>query len=125
MPIIVHGPGIPETMRGGRPGELALNIDVAPTILEMAGVPIPSEMDGMSLYPHITGQQAPSRADFFMEHVGVIDVENPIPLDETIDAFNATIRAVAGERGWHVIDVSKMLDDLAYRRHHRADRPRV
>jgi arylsulfatase A-like enzyme len=36
-------------------------------------------MDGMSLYPLLSGRHAPARADFFMEHVGVVDVENPIP----------------------------------------------
>jgi arylsulfatase A-like enzyme len=79
VPIIVRGPGIPETMRGGRPDELTLNIDVAPTILEMAGVPVPSEMDGKSFYPSLRGRPAPPRTDFFMEHVGVINVKHPIP----------------------------------------------
>jgi arylsulfatase A-like enzyme len=58
---------------------LALNIDIAPTILDMAGIPVPDEMDGISLFPHLTGHKAPSRSDFFMEHVGIVDVENPIP----------------------------------------------
>jgi arylsulfatase A-like enzyme len=79
VPIIIHAPGIPDTMRGGKSDHLTLNIDVAPTILDIAGIPIPSEMDGMSLYPLLSGQHAPERADFFMEHVGVVDVENPIP----------------------------------------------
>jgi arylsulfatase A-like enzyme len=36
-------------------------------------------MDGVSLYPTLKGHHGPSRKDFFMEHVGIIDVENPIP----------------------------------------------
>jgi arylsulfatase A-like enzyme len=79
VPIIIRGPGIPNTRRGLKLDDLALNIDVAPTILDMAGIPIPSEMDGRSLYPHVSGRRAPSRSDFFLEHVGVIDVETPIP----------------------------------------------
>ena len=78
-PIIIHAPGIPDALRGTKLDTLALNIDIAPTILDMAGISIPSEMDGMSLYPQVSGQHTSSRADFFMEHVGVIDVENPIP----------------------------------------------
>ena len=79
VPIIIRGPGIADTMRGLKLDNLALNIDIAPTILDIAGVPIPSEMDGMSLHPLLSGRGVPSRSDFFMEHVGVIDVENPIP----------------------------------------------
>ncbi|MCP4452528.1 MAG: sulfatase-like hydrolase/transferase, partial [Planctomycetes bacterium] len=79
VPIIIQGPGIAHTGRGIQLDDLALNIDIAPTILDMAGLPIPADMDGMSLYPHVTGQRVPSREDFFMEHVGIIDVENPIP----------------------------------------------
>jgi arylsulfatase A-like enzyme len=79
VPIIVHLPGMKNSRRGLKLDNLALNIDIAPTILDMAGIPVPPDMDGMSLYPHVTGRQAPSRADFFMEHVGIIDVKNPIP----------------------------------------------
>ncbi len=79
VPIIIRGPGIADTTRGRKLDNLALNIDIAPTILDMAGIPIPRDMDGESLYPHVTGQYVPSRTDFFMEHAGIIDVENPIP----------------------------------------------
>ena len=79
VPLIIHAPGMPDTMRGMKIDNLALNIDIAPTILDIAGIPIPSEMDGMSLHPFLNGRDAPSRTDFFMEHVGVVDVENPIP----------------------------------------------
>jgi len=58
---------------------MALNIDIAPTILDIAGVPIPSEMDGLSLYPLIKGENCKLRDEFFLEHVGVIDAFRPIP----------------------------------------------
>lgn len=79
VPIIIRVPGQPATLQGMRLDDLALNIDIAPTILDMAGIPIPPDMDGVSLYAHVSGQAAPARTDFFMEHVGVIDVKNPIP----------------------------------------------
>jgi len=78
-PLIISGPGIPDTRQGMKLDNLALNIDVAPTILDLAGIPVPEEMDGISLFQHLTGRQAPSRSDFFMEHVGIVDAENPIP----------------------------------------------
>lgn len=39
-------------------------------------------------------------------------------IDDTIDAYNAVIRAAAGRHGWHVVDLCQMLDDLAVRRNH-------
>lgn len=80
VPLIITGPGIPKSMRGKKINDLALNIDIAPTILDMAGIPIPPEMDGKSLYQKLKGNKAPLRSDFFMEHVGVIEVKDtPIP----------------------------------------------
>jgi arylsulfatase A-like enzyme len=78
-PIIIRGLGKADTARGVKLDNLALNIDIAPTILDIAGIEIPSQMDGVSLYPTLKGQDGPSRKDFFMEHVGVIKVKNPIP----------------------------------------------
>jgi len=79
IPIIIRGPGIADTSPGIKLDDLVLNIDIAPTILDIAGIPIPAEMDGLSLYPLLSGRNALLREDFFMEHVDVIDVENPIP----------------------------------------------
>ena len=79
IPIMIQGPGLADSQRGRALDHLALNIDIAPTILDIADIPIPPDMDGVSLYPHLSGGHVPSREDFFMEHVGVIDVETPIP----------------------------------------------
>ena len=50
--------------------ELALNIDVAPTILELGGVPIPELMQGRSLVPLFEDDPAADwRTEFFCEHL--------------------------------------------------------
>jgi arylsulfatase A-like enzyme len=51
--------------------EIALNVDVAPTILSLAGVPVPAAMQGRDLTPLARGQQPPWRSDFFYEHLFV------------------------------------------------------
>jgi len=55
-----------------RPGvvlpQMALNVDIAPTILDLAGAPIPDRMDGKSLKPLLTGQHADWREDFLYEY---------------------------------------------------------
>ncbi len=79
IPIIIYEPGIPAKLKGVKLDDLALNIDIAPTILDLAGIPVPDVMDGMSLSSFIRGKDAPTRTDFFMEHVDIIKVETPIP----------------------------------------------
>ncbi len=79
VPVIIDMPGTPRKMKGKRADNMVLNIDIAPTILDIAGIAVPAEMDGMSQLPYLRGQEVPGRKDFFMEHVGIIDVETPIP----------------------------------------------
>jgi len=48
----------------------ALNIDIAPTLLDLAGVEIPNKMQGTSLVPIVNGASpAVWRTDFFVEHL--------------------------------------------------------
>jgi arylsulfatase A-like enzyme len=53
-PLLVRAPGI--TRPGSHTGALVQNIDWAPTILDLAGVPVPEEMQGRSLVPLLRGQ---------------------------------------------------------------------
>src|SRR3954468_5386385 len=50
LPFLIRGPGIKP---GSATGELAANIDLAPTILELAGVKPDKSVDGTSLVPFI------------------------------------------------------------------------
>lgn len=48
LPFLIRGPGIKP---GNETGQLASNVDIAPTILELAGVEADKSIDGTSLYP--------------------------------------------------------------------------
>ena len=40
IPLIVHDPRLPQSLRGTRREQMVLNIDMAPTLLEMAGLDV-------------------------------------------------------------------------------------
>lgn len=74
VPLIVYDPRLPKTNRGTVRDEMALNIDIPATMLQLAGVKIPAHYQGRSLSPLLQGKHASDwRNDFFCEHL----MENP------------------------------------------------
>ena len=63
VPLIITGPGASL----GNNSNLVLNIDIAPTVLELAGVEIPSNMQGKSLLPLLKKEATGWRKDFLYE----------------------------------------------------------
>ena len=49
--------------------DLVLNVDIAPTILDYAGISIPPSMQGKSLKPLIDHQDADWRKEFYYNHL--------------------------------------------------------
>lgn len=49
VPLVIKDPRIPQSQRGTQNEEFTLNIDLAPTILTAAGVPVPSVMQGRDI----------------------------------------------------------------------------
>ena len=58
MPFLVRWPGV--TKPGSAQEAMALNVDFAPTFLEIAGLPTPKDMQGRSLVP-LLARRAPGR----------------------------------------------------------------
>lgn len=69
VPLIVYDPRLPASQREKQRNEMALNIDVAPTLLNLAGVPIPSSMQGRSLLPLAKGETVPWRDEWYYSHL--------------------------------------------------------
>ncbi len=91
VPLIITDPRQPMTHRGVRRSQIALNLDVAPTFLEYAGLPIPSHMQGTSLIPLIKNEAKTWRKEFFYEHL--VKIVQNIPKS----------RAVVGERHKYIV----------------------
>ena len=97
VPLLYYDPRRPEAQRRE---EIALNIDIAPTLLEAAGVAVPSAMQGRSLLPLVRDKTvADWREDFYYEHAfdvqklvdeGRISPERlwPIPRSEGVVSLN-------------------------------------
>ncbi len=69
VPLVVFDPRAPRSRQGVSCEQMALNVDIAPTILELAGLAVPQQMQGRSLVPLLTGQRCKWRTDFFYEHL--------------------------------------------------------
>ena len=69
VPLVIYDPRLPKAQRGTRRAQMALNIDIAPTILDAAGVAAPSAMQGMNLVPILQDASTQGREAFFYEHL--------------------------------------------------------
>ena len=73
LPFLMRGPGIKP---GTSTGELAANIDIAPTILELAGAEADKSIDGRSLVPYMVDPELRTRRPILFESfVETNDVE--------------------------------------------------
>jgi arylsulfatase A-like enzyme len=70
VPLVVYDPRIPSRERGAARTEMALNIDLAPTLLDCAGIAAPASMQGRSLLPLIHGESnTPWREEWYYSHL--------------------------------------------------------
>ncbi len=68
VPLIIYDPRVPGDKKGLVNDRMVLNIDVAPTILDFAGIAVPDAMQGRSIRQIIYDGDLPWRKDFLFEH---------------------------------------------------------
>jgi len=69
IPLIIYDPGANKKLQGSTRDEIALNVDLSPTILDFAGAKVPEKIQGRSLIPLTNGNESGWRTDFLCEHL--------------------------------------------------------
>ena len=68
-PLIIADPRLDRSLHGNAVEDMVLSFDCPATMLDLAGVEVPSEMRGRSLVPLLQGERPDWRKDFFYEHL--------------------------------------------------------
>jgi arylsulfatase A-like enzyme len=84
IPMILFDPRLPADGRGKLCRQMALNIDVPATMLDLAGIALPVGMQGKSLLPLALGQSIPWRSEWFYENHFRNQKSGPIAASEGI-----------------------------------------
>lgn len=87
VPLIVFDPRISADKRGASYEEIALNIDIAPTLISASGNPVPDSMQGEDLSNIYLKKTHSWRDDFFFEHP-YINSEEFIPSSQGVISTN-------------------------------------
>ena len=69
VPFIIYDPRISKNKQGKTVEEMVLNIDITPTILELANISVPKEYQGKSLLPLIKNKNVKWRSEILTEHL--------------------------------------------------------
>lgn len=103
-PLLVRWPG--HTKPGSRVDSLTSNVDVAPTFLEMAGVRVPSEMQGKSLAPLLEGKKE-LRPPVYAHYYESEDGEHHVPKYVAVrtDRYKLAYYYELGE--WDLFDLKR------------------
>ncbi len=89
VPLIVRGPGIAP---GSSTGQVALTIDILPTLLDLAGISAPDFIDGRSLTPLWREPEGPWRTARLLEGFGQEPAEGG-DLDDSVPPPFRALRA--------------------------------
>lgn len=79
VPLVVRDPRLPVRQRARRVPEMALNVDLAPTLLDLAGLRPAASMQGASLAPLLRGEASGWREDWFYEQRLPLGEEGYLP----------------------------------------------
>ncbi len=104
VPFIVRAPGLVSDP-GRRASQMILNIDLAPSLLDLAGLPIPKSMEGISFVPLLRSASAPGRKAWLYEYEK--DFPFRIPSTQAVRTEDHVYIEFQGRRGAELYDLNK------------------
>ena len=95
VPLVLFDPREDRPLRVAVEDATVLNLDIAPTLLDLAGIEVPASYQGRSLLPLLAGSAKSWRTDFLYEH----RFEHPdIPASEGVRDGRWTYARYPGQR---------------------------
>jgi arylsulfatase A-like enzyme len=84
VPLVVRDPRLAPGQRGVTRSQFALNLDVAPTIVAAAGLPVPGGMQGRDLSPLYLSARPPGWRDEFLYEHPTVTSKDRIPSSQGV-----------------------------------------
>lgn len=104
VPLIIRDPRMEKSQQGATNDDFTLSVDLAPTILNAAGISSPERMQGRDIAPLYLAQQKPQwRTEFFYEHPTFRNAD-------FIPASEALVRKEFKYMYWPDHDVEQLFD---------------
>ncbi len=111
IPLLVRWPGLGDGARGRVVDEPVLNIDLAPTLLDLAGVEAPAGLHGRSLRPLLLGERVAWRRAFLYEYFA--EPRFMMPTQLALRDIDAKLVVYPGHPEWtELFDLASDPDEL-------------
>jgi arylsulfatase A-like enzyme len=121
VPFLVRYPALGEKARGRVVDKMVLNLDLAPTLLDFAGLPIPAAMQGRSWRPLLTDDNAPWRESWFYQYFTEDLKGSNVPDITAVRTADAKLIKYPGHKAWTELfdlkadpyEIHNLIDDPA------------
>ena len=110
VPMMLRYPG--QVRSGATSEQMVLNLDVAPTLLDLAGLPVPAAMQGKSLLPLAEGKPVEWRKDWLYEYYEYPGYENVRPCRGVRTQQYKLIQFFTDPQEFELYDLEKDPDEM-------------
>jgi len=110
VPMMLRYPG--QVKAGTTSEKMVLNLDVAPTLLEIAGLPVPADMQGKSMLPLAEGRDVDWRKDWLYEYYEFPGAENIRPSRGVRTERYKLIHFFLEPQEWELYDIRSDPDEV-------------